>query len=346
MIRSCSDLVGETSLIPRSLGATLSQKSVFFASVQPLQLLLITTNESWSGLTPNNSVVASLAGQRVAATNSTLLGMFTNATALIIKREMVNTPHKKKTAFKILFILVQQVLYKILFRLKSSENMLTEKQAAEIYMLKLSQRTRHSNALSPDHCMRSLRGKCGLVAKTYGVSPRSVRDIWNRYTWEEATCHLWEHEQAGTIKISETFLSSSRKAACRRQKRPNGLQCTSPCDKEGDLAWSSCKEAKELDFLLCGSCMVSHATDELICLDDIFDDIAVSEHSASEVDAGGCMQASPGHNTQALSNVGSGDAGSLCGIWPTSFEPEILWSDPAALTENVVDPFYADWPYW
>ena len=220
--------------------------------------------------------------------------------------------------------------------------MLTEKQAAEIYMLKLSQRTRHSNVLSPDRCMRSLRGKCGLVAKTYGVSPRSVRDIWNRYTWEEATCHLWENEQAGAIKISETF---QKKSSCHHQKRPTGSQRTNPCDKQGDLVWSSCKEAKEADFLLRGSCVVSHATDELICLDDIFDDIAVSEHSESEADAGSCMQASPGHGMQALSNVGSGD-GSLCGIWPTSFEPEILWLEPAALPGNVVDPFYADWPYW
>ena len=92
----------------------------------------------------------------------------------------------------------------LIYLLYNQTNMLTKKQAEEIYMIKLSQHTRHSNELSPDYCQRSLRGKCSFVAKTYGVSPRSVRDIWNRYTWEEATCHLWRHEQAGAIKICET----------------------------------------------------------------------------------------------------------------------------------------------
>ena len=86
--------------------------------------------------------------------------------------------------------------------------MLTEQQAVEIYSHKLSLHARRSNSQSSDTCLRSLRGKCGRVAKMFGVSPRAVRDIWNRYTWEEATCHLWEHEEEGAIKISETCSSS------------------------------------------------------------------------------------------------------------------------------------------
>ena len=122
--------------------------------------------------------------------------------------------------------------------------------------------------------------------------------------------------------------------------QPKESQCTNLCDKECNLVWSSCAEAKEVDFQLFGSCMIDVDTDELACLDGIFEDIAVRDR---DVDADSCMQALPGHNTQAQSNVGSGD-GKI--IWPTSFEPEVLWSDPAALPGNVLDPFHGDWPYW
>jgi hypothetical protein len=29
------------------------------------------------------------------------------------------------------------------------------------------------------------------VSKMFGVSPRAIRDIWNRRTWEHATADLW-----------------------------------------------------------------------------------------------------------------------------------------------------------
>ena len=58
--------------------------------------------------------------------------------------------------------------------------MLTEQQAINIYHIKL----RH---LEDQKCKFSLRGMSGPVSKTYGVSARTIRDIWNRKTWTFAT---------------------------------------------------------------------------------------------------------------------------------------------------------------
>lgn len=37
-----------------------------------------------------------------------------------------------------------------------------------------------------------LRGKASVIAKQYGVSPKTIRDIWNHKTWYEATFRLWD----------------------------------------------------------------------------------------------------------------------------------------------------------
>ena len=56
---------------------------------------------------------------------------------------------------------------------------LTAEQAAEIYSLK-------------NFCLQGSkhRGYSLPIAKKYGVSPKTIRDIWNRQTWTFATVHL------------------------------------------------------------------------------------------------------------------------------------------------------------
>jgi len=78
--------------------------------------------------------------------------------------------------------------------------MLNESQAVDIYLCKLSLEARCGTDCSGDIRRRSMRGKCGPVSKMFGVSPRIVRDIWNRHTWGHATAFLWEQEQTGSIK--------------------------------------------------------------------------------------------------------------------------------------------------
>jgi hypothetical protein len=41
-----------------------------------------------------------------------------------------------------------------------------------------------------------------LLAAQYGVSPKTIRDIWNRKTWISATADLYEKEQTQTINLA------------------------------------------------------------------------------------------------------------------------------------------------
>jgi hypothetical protein len=69
--------------------------------------------------------------------------------------------------------------------------MLTEHDAMNIYEIKIACTKQTSNE---DAAYRSLRGQSGPVSKLFGVSPRAIRDIWNRRTWAYVTKQLWSLE--------------------------------------------------------------------------------------------------------------------------------------------------------
>jgi hypothetical protein len=69
-------------------------------------------------------------------------------------------------------------------------------QAQEIYRYKIL-------LLQPNNigsCLQSaqskMRGQSVPVAERYGVSPKTVRDIWNRQTWVDATEKLWDEDSS------------------------------------------------------------------------------------------------------------------------------------------------------
>jgi hypothetical protein len=63
--------------------------------------------------------------------------------------------------------------------------------AAEIYKEKLALIT----PTSFESCLKDTRvktkGKSVQVSAKYGVSAKTIRDIWNRRTWTDATSFLW-----------------------------------------------------------------------------------------------------------------------------------------------------------
>ena len=60
---------------------------------------------------------------------------------------------------------------------KTRRVILTKEHVLEIYKLRMTKIDTHKRNQS----------KSGLVAKFYGVSPKTIRDIWNRKTWTWAT---------------------------------------------------------------------------------------------------------------------------------------------------------------
>ena len=81
-----------------------------------------------------------------------------------------------------------------------SRVLLTPGQAVEIFLYKLSVPTnRHSRphrSNKKDHSP--------YVARLYGVSAKTIRDIWNRRSWKTATCHLWPLVNTGGYPNNQT----------------------------------------------------------------------------------------------------------------------------------------------
>uniref|UniRef100_A0A7S0VM98 Uncharacterized protein n=1 Tax=Hemiselmis tepida TaxID=464990 RepID=A0A7S0VM98_9CRYP len=83
--------------------------------------------------------------------------------------------------------------------------LLTQDQALEIYKVRPMDNSPNAKPTSMD------------VAEQYGVSPKTVRDVWNRKTWVKVTKPLWH---AGELEL---FLSESvRRGPGGRQPSPHG----------------------------------------------------------------------------------------------------------------------------
>ncbi len=73
---------------------------------------------------------------------------------------------------------------------------LNDKLAAEIYEHKIAIMAPRSF----DSCLRDpsakMKGKSAGLSKLYDVSAKTIRDIWSRRTWVNATSHLWADEDS------------------------------------------------------------------------------------------------------------------------------------------------------
>jgi hypothetical protein len=77
--------------------------------------------------------------------------------------------------------------------------LLTEREAVEIYL-----------------CRRSSSGhkvSTSALAEKYNISPKAIRDIWNRRTWAPETRHLWTENERPMIreKKTKTLFSPSQR---------------------------------------------------------------------------------------------------------------------------------------
>ena len=73
--------------------------------------------------------------------------------------------------------------------------MLSKLDAEDIYKTKISIMATMVGKVVPTNIRGLIRGKCNPVAAKYGVSSRTIRDIWNRKTWQYATQPLWQEEK-------------------------------------------------------------------------------------------------------------------------------------------------------
>eukprot|EP00291_Cryptomonas_curvata_P013449 CAMPEP_0172184708 /NCGR_PEP_ID=MMETSP1050-20130122/19733_1 /TAXON_ID=233186 /ORGANISM="Cryptomonas curvata, Strain CCAP979/52" /LENGTH=262 /DNA_ID=CAMNT_0012858551 /DNA_START=163 /DNA_END=948 /DNA_ORIENTATION=+ len=104
---------------------------------------------------------------------------------------------------------------------------LTADQARNIYLLRSA-----STAEGP--AATSVSGKSSLVAELFGVSPKTIRDVWNRKTWTQVTRSLWSEGEA-CLHEREHMTPEQRAAAgdtepflLKRRGRPPGSKDARP----------------------------------------------------------------------------------------------------------------------
>ena len=81
---------------------------------------------------------------------------------------------------------------------------LTSVQAVEIY------KQRQIKSHTETSLCSKIRGQSVAIAEKYGVSPKAIRDIWNKRTWVDSTKHLYAQEsENGSTKSLVTEVSFS-----------------------------------------------------------------------------------------------------------------------------------------
>ena len=212
--------------------------------------------------------------------------------------------------------------------------LLTKEQAAEIYMIG---RAFTDSGLDP-----LCGGRSALMAKKYGVSPKTIRDIWNRRTWQNETRHLWAKHDQPMIRYKKPVMLPGHP-----EFRPNGREMDHISERScptkqssyfpfydlvrsgPSTTWSSSSMA---DFAFC-ACPLS--------LQDI-------EHSVDSYELPPCaVRETP--SLCALQPYGPADEKGHS--QDVDEIPAAAWEGPFGpclppASENDADPFHADWPYW
>ena len=145
---------------------------------------------------------------------------------------------------------------------------LTAEQARTIYFLR-------SASTAEDFHSKFIAGKSSLVAEMFGVSPKTIRDVWNRKTWTQAspalhqlnthrnfnkplrqvTRFLWSEEESCLYKREHMTLKQRAAAGDteplvpKRRGRPAGSKDARPRKRRshlldsGNLVPSECQSA-------------------------------------------------------------------------------------------------------
>ena len=212
--------------------------------------------------------------------------------------------------------------------------MLTGDQAIQIYQFKVLWSQHPANCIKDMPC-RSIRGQSTSVSKQFGVSSRTVRDIWNRKTWTQETRLLWPQESAlrasrgnGSAEDSKTRSAGTRKVGRpkgSRDKKQRARRYYNRCSSFGTRR--TCRKYQDED----GEQSSSDSED--------VQEHRIEEHHFWDRTAARCESTRPSADPDPP-------------IGPSPSQPEDLlspsspaWLDalPCSLES---DPFRDDWPHW
>ena len=200
---------------------------------------------------------------------------------------------------------------------------LTGEQAIEIYQY---QRTRPMRFKFD----ATLTGKASAVAEKYHISPKTVRDIWNRRTWTTETQHLWSTDEIPKI----------RKDNRSKLAHANSLESTStdttvtirtPCASlDCRCSWNTAGHTEQFTSQTFCSVVPNMASyhihhGDVVVDTSFFGGRTLSVHTVDSACSSFDIEESP-------QDLGFDDT-------------EEGWALLGCL-EATDDPFHADWPHW
>ena len=83
---------------------------------------------------------------------------------------------------------------------------LSDSKAFEIYKRKLDLLTPQSFMACLLDSESRIKGRSSVVGKEFGVSAKTIRDVWSRRTWAKATASLWPMEQVMCSSDEQTVM--------------------------------------------------------------------------------------------------------------------------------------------
>ncbi len=178
---------------------------------------------------------------------------------------------------------------------------LNQHQAVEIYRLRKSKTE------------LGVWPRATAVSKLYGVSPKTIRDIWNRRTWIEQTKDMWADNEHRHLVISK---SSSPKIV-----RPSNNHAIFPNSTHQLHASENSVEQSTL-------------TDKESMLAQPHDPFA---HFMVPTTPKGLL---------LLWNTNKTPPASLSSDLKAAADALSIWKVASASDKAANDPFHADWPHW
>jgi hypothetical protein len=205
---------------------------------------------------------------------------------------------------------------------------LSEKEAIEIYQ--------YRTAAAQDSAMRDacLHGKSSAVAKQYNISPKAVRDIWNRRTWTQETRHLWSEDEKPMARSGVNCMlsrSSSGSSTASAHVEWWTTPSSPDCILLGSEAWTSVASIESRSVYATDTDPISHFYMQA-ALQSTLQSGTMAKFCSPTSDRCEMSQTSFGaDNWQRTSTI----------VENTMWEAE--WGD-GPLAGEVSDPFFTEWP--
>ena len=221
--------------------------------------------------------------------------------------------------------------------------LLTEQQAIEIYQYRKA-----AAAHRPAGHTAHLIGRSSAVAMKYNISPKAVRDIWNRRTWTQETRHLWTDDEEPMLRTKAPRCKLSRRGSDSSDSRETS--CSSPsCVVLDAESWAE-PAATEACSIYTTDSQVIHQ----FYIQASRQSAPWYTWSADTMPSNTPSDDFPLIHAGSWSQPGAADASLLISIENPVHTKSELAEDTAweaewgegPLSGGAPDPFSSDWPHW